>query len=94
MPGIPKGIDFLKVHKAMDSIPGVIKVHNLRIWSLNMDKVALSAHIVCAQNEDQARILRKASQRLRSEFDIFDLTLQVEEYKEEMDECTQCQSLN
>lgn len=92
--GIPKGIDFIKVHKTMDVIPGVIKVHNLRIWSLNMDKVALSAHIVTAPNEDKTRILKKASERLRSEFDIFDLTLQVEEYREEMDDCSQCQSPN
>jgi zinc transporter 2 len=45
MEGIPKGIDLLEVQRLLFEIPGVIKVHNLRIWSLSLDKIALSTHL-------------------------------------------------
>lgn len=27
------------------SLPGVVRVHNLRIWALSLDKTALAAHL-------------------------------------------------
>ena len=42
---MPKGIDFLEVQQTLLEIPGVVTVHNLRIWSLSLDKVALSTHL-------------------------------------------------
>lgn len=45
MEGIPKGIDFNEVRAIFLSIPGVKRVHNLRIWALSLDKTALSAHL-------------------------------------------------
>lgn len=45
MEGMPKGIDFNDVQNIFMNIPGVKKVHNLRIWALSLDKTALSAHI-------------------------------------------------
>lgn len=91
MEGIPRGIDFLEVQRVVFAIHGVVKVHNLRIWSLSMDKIALSAHLAIAPQEDAMSILRQASKEIRSKFDIFELTLQVEEYKEDMQACSQCQ---
>lgn len=45
MEGIPKGIDFNDVMNILMRIEGVKRVHNLRIWALSLDKIALSAHI-------------------------------------------------
>lgn len=45
MEGKPKGIDFEQVTETFLSIDGVQKVHNLRIWALSLDKIALSAHL-------------------------------------------------
>lgn len=45
MEGIPKGIDIQEVQKTLYNIQGVRKVHNLRIWSLSLDKAALSTHL-------------------------------------------------
>ena len=47
--GIPKGINIEDLQTMLERIPGVIKVHNLRVWSLSMDKPALSAHIVIGE---------------------------------------------
>lgn len=44
-PGIPKGIDYCDVLETFMSIDGVLKVHNLRIWALSLDKTALAAHL-------------------------------------------------
>jgi len=46
---MPKGIDFLEVQKVLNEIPGVQKVHNLRIWSLSLDKTALGAHLAISE---------------------------------------------
>lgn len=43
--GLPRGLDFNVVQDTFLSIDGVLKVHNLRIWALSMDKTALSAHL-------------------------------------------------
>lgn len=72
-------------------IRGVVKVHNLRIWSISLDKVALSTHLAVEKGQDAASILRAASHAIRSKFDIFELTIQVEEYREEMADCKQCE---
>lgn len=72
-------------------IPGVRKVHNLRVWSLSLDKVALSTHLAVEKGCDAAVILKAASTAIRSKFDIFELTIQVEEYREEMADCKQCE---
>ena len=45
LPGLPRGLDFNIVQESFLSIEGVSRVHNLRIWALSMDKVALSAHL-------------------------------------------------
>ena len=36
-------------------------------------------------------ILKEASTKIREKYNIYEMTLQVEEFQEDMDECTQCQ---
>jgi cation diffusion facilitator family transporter len=91
MEGIPKGIDFIEVQRTLFNIPGVKRVHNLRIWSLSLDKIALSTHLAIDIGQDPTAILRRASSDIRNRFEIFELTIQVEEYRDEMKDCTQCQ---
>jgi len=45
MEGIPKGFEYSQVENTFMQIDGVVKVHNLRIWALSLDKTALSAHL-------------------------------------------------
>lgn len=49
MEGKPKGIDFEQVSQTFLGIDGVVKVHNLRIWALSLDKIALSAHLAISK---------------------------------------------
>lgn len=45
MEGTPSYLDFNDVMTTFLEIEGVIRVHNLRIWGLSINKVALSAHL-------------------------------------------------
>lgn len=45
MEGTPTYLDYTEVLDTFLRIDGVIRVHNLRIWALSINKVALSAHL-------------------------------------------------
>lgn len=49
MEALPKGIDFEEVMNIVLNIEGVKRVHNLRIWALSLDKVAMSAHVAISK---------------------------------------------
>lgn len=38
-------------------------------------------------------ILKIASQKMHSKFNFFEMTLQIEEFQEQMDRCEQCQDV-
>nr|AKN21628.1 slc30a-8 [Schmidtea mediterranea] len=91
MEGTPKDLDFNEVKAAFYDLPGVIEVHNLRMWSLTISKTALSVHIAIDPDQETHTILRDASNMLRQRFQIADVTIQLENYVSEMAECQQCQ---
>lgn len=49
MEGAPKGVDFNDVMTILLKINGVRRVHNLRVWALSLDKIAMSAHIAISK---------------------------------------------
>ncbi|XP_046439387.1 zinc transporter 2-like [Daphnia pulex] len=91
MEGLPRGLDFNRVQHTFLSIDGVIRVHNLRIWALTMDKVALSAHLAIRRGSKTQEVLIQASQLVRSKFNVFEMTLQIEKFEAGMEDCVQCQ---
>ena len=44
--GIPQNVNFSVAKDTFLRVPGIVTVHNLRIWGLTTDKTALSAHLV------------------------------------------------
>ena len=36
-------------------------------------------------------VLKEASTKIRGKYNIYEMTLQVEEFQDDMDDCTQCQ---
>ncbi|GIY95320.1 zinc transporter 2 [Caerostris extrusa] len=57
MEGVPKHISFKKIHEILFSLPQVSQVHHLRMWSLTLGKVALSAHVVIKRGENPSQVL-------------------------------------
>ncbi|OON22500.1 hypothetical protein X801_01593 [Opisthorchis viverrini] len=49
MEATPRGLDFNDVKNALNDVPGVVELHNLRMWSLTMNKTAVSVHLAVAE---------------------------------------------
>ena len=76
MERVPEHLDYAEIGRALASIPGVRDVHDLHVWSMGADEVALSAHMGIEAGESWPRVLAEAQRRMRERFGIAHLTLQ------------------
>ncbi|VDD89337.1 unnamed protein product [Enterobius vermicularis] len=88
--GRPSSIDYQAVFESLENITGVEKVHDLRIWSLTLDKVAISVHLEISSRSDSQRVLKDTTLMLRNEYGVHESTVQIECYSEAMDDCNFC----
>jgi cobalt-zinc-cadmium efflux system protein len=78
----PASINVAEVQRTLDAVPGVDSVHDLHIWSVASNFVALSGHVrlehapSCAEHQ---RLLVELRQLLQTRFGIEHVTLQLEE---------------
>ncbi|XP_006862333.1 PREDICTED: zinc transporter 2 isoform X1 [Chrysochloris asiatica] len=91
MEGTPKGVDFTAVRDLLLSVEGVEALHSLHIWALTVTQPVLSVHIAIAQNSDAQAVLKAASARLQGKFHFHTMTIQIEDYSEDMKDCQECQ---
>ena len=89
--GIPRGIDFSEVVESLESLEGVKNVHDLRIWALTMDKVALSVHLAIDIETDAQEVLRSTNYMLRRHYGVYESTVQIERYNVSMKDCSKCE---
>ncbi|XP_077485935.1 putative proton-coupled zinc antiporter SLC30A3 [Amblyomma americanum] len=95
MEGIPHSIDYHQVKRLLLSVDGVARVHDLHIWALSLDKLAVSAHVVLVPGADAMSVRRNASRTIRRNVDVFKLTLQMEEFEEGIRQhCRRCSELS
>ncbi|SPP79223.1 MAP7 domain-containing protein 1 [Drosophila guanche] len=90
MEATPDYMDYDEVQRQFLSIEGVEHVHNLRIWALSINKVALSAHLAIKKDADAQRILEEATTMIHKRYRFFETTIQIEEYTPGMEQCEQC----
>ncbi|RMF31706.1 MAG: cation transporter [Candidatus Nitrosothermus koennekii] len=77
--GVPKGIDLNILYDAIKSIDGVSDVHDLHVWCITTDLLALSAHVIVKDqmvSESTSIIDRIRRQMLK--FGISHVTIQIE----------------
>ncbi|XP_058574529.1 proton-coupled zinc antiporter SLC30A2 isoform X3 [Neofelis nebulosa] len=91
MEGTPKGVDFTAVRDLLLSVEGVEALHSLHIWALTVSQPVLSVHIAIAQNADAQVVLKAASTCLQGKFHFHTMTIQIEDYSEDMKDCQACQ---
>ncbi|XP_039089950.1 zinc transporter 2 isoform X2 [Hyaena hyaena] len=91
MEGTPKGVDFTAVRDLLLSVEGVEALHSLHIWALTVSQPVLSVHIAIAQNADAQAVLKAASTSLQGKFHFHTMTIQIEDYSEDMKDCQACQ---
>ena len=81
--GAPDSVDVNAVQEALLSVPGVMDVHDLHVWTINDRTPAASAHLVLADGinttQSSGPILDAASDALRQQFGLTHTTLQLEE---------------
>lgn len=81
MESVPSGIDLMKVREAILSVPDVLSVHDLHIWTLATGFVAFSGHVVVDPSVGvegcQERLLQ-IREILREGFGIAHSTVQLE----------------
>ncbi|KAL8735931.1 MAG: hypothetical protein Q9166_000493 [cf. Caloplaca sp. 2 TL-2023] len=75
----PLGVDLEDVRKDLESIPGVVKVHELHIWRLSQWKSVATAHAVTTEGtlegwEEVARVMGECL----CAYGVHDVTLQPE----------------
>ncbi|XP_055087229.1 proton-coupled zinc antiporter SLC30A2-like, partial [Periophthalmus magnuspinnatus] len=78
MEACPEHVQMDSVCEMLLSVSGVVSVHSLRVWSLNLNVPLLSAHVITDADADAQLVLMRASDLLRSEFGFSSVTIQVE----------------
>ena len=83
--GVPDGMSARAVRERMEGVASVSEVHDLHVWTVSPGYIALSAHVVIADQRLSAAeaVVRELRRVLADEFGITHTTIQIE--------CTSCQ---
>ncbi|KAK3596554.1 hypothetical protein CHS0354_027008 [Potamilus streckersoni] len=93
MEGTPRGMSMDLIKSSFLEIDGVCDIHDLRVWSLSLSKIALSVHLAVKAGTDPMHILSEATAKIQREFGITETTIQVEAFVDDMVNCTMCKDL-
>ena len=76
----PRHLELEAVANAMQSVDGVISVHDLHLWTITSGLYALSGHVTVRSEtlHEGSRIIEDVSGKLRDAFGIEHVTLQLE----------------
>lgn len=74
----PAHINPQEVENSLLSLPQVVLVHDLHIWSITTGKDALSVHVVAQSEADYNKLLSEIQQMLATKFGIDHATIQIE----------------
>jgi cobalt-zinc-cadmium efflux system protein len=75
--GVPFEVDPGAVREYLESLPGVLEIHDLHIWAMGTSQTALTAHLVMPAGCPSDGFLQEAAQDLHDRFEIGHVTLQV-----------------
>jgi cobalt-zinc-cadmium efflux system protein len=78
--GVPADLDFEAVAESVRSVPGVLGIHDLHIWTICSNLLALSVHATVGDlpADERDRIVCEINERLSTRFDIAETTVQTE----------------
>ncbi|MEX0915456.1 MAG: cation diffusion facilitator family transporter [Wenzhouxiangellaceae bacterium] len=78
MERVPARLDLEDVRAAMHQVDGVVEIHDLHIWQISSERVALSAHVVTHDLEAWPDLLGRINAMLLERYRIDHPTLQPE----------------
>jgi len=76
--GVPEGVNLAEVERELRSVPGVIGVHDLHVWSITSGKNSLTAHLGLAPQADADGVLQQATALVARRFGISHTTIQTD----------------
>ncbi|ESO86771.1 hypothetical protein LOTGIDRAFT_166773 [Lottia gigantea] len=92
--GTPRDVSYDYVKDKLESLHGIEAVHSLHIWSLTLGRNALTVHLAIKNIVTHNNVLQNAKKLLKSEFDFYHVTIQVENYHQEvMSQCDECNEI-
>jgi cobalt-zinc-cadmium efflux system protein len=86
--GVPKGLDLGAIASTINEAQGVDSMHDLHVWALAPEQVALSCHVVVSEERlaEGEHLVRRLELALCQGFGVGHTTIQVEA-------CHQCSAL-
>lgn len=75
---VPEGIDRAAVKAYLDTLPGIVEVHDLHIWALSTTETALTAHLIHDDGTPHDALLPEICTQIRERFGIGHATIQLE----------------
>jgi cobalt-zinc-cadmium efflux system protein len=76
MEAVPPHLSYEEIGRALTGQTGVLGVHDLHVWHMSSNRVALSAHIAIAEASQWPQILAASQRLLDQRFAIDHVTLQ------------------
>ena len=78
--GTPAHVNIVNLQKQLKEIPGVSSVHDLHVWTLTSGMIAMSSHVVMADNNfNRGAVLADVRALARERFKIDHTTVQIED---------------
>jgi cobalt-zinc-cadmium efflux system protein len=76
----PRSVDLNEIRTAMQSVEGVVGVHDLHVWSLTAQTHALASHVQVIEMPltECESVLERLNHQLRDHFGISHTTIQIE----------------
>jgi cobalt-zinc-cadmium efflux system protein len=78
MEGVPLHLEVEQVQQAMVDTDKVVDVHDVHVWALSSEVIALSAHVVLRDMNDWPEVLTALHHTLQYNFKIEHATIQPE----------------
>lgn len=75
---VPQGIDPMEVESYLETLPGVMAVHDLHIWGMSTTEAALTVHLVKPDARIDDALLARINKDLHVRFGIDHVTVQFE----------------
>lgn len=75
---VPRGIEPRSVRAYLETLPGVVSIHDLHIWPMSTTETALTCHLVIPGAQHDDAFMQRICEELNRRFEIGHATIQIE----------------
>ena len=76
--GVPQQVHLPSVQTYLESLAGVVNVHDLHIWAMGTSQIAMTVHLVMPDGSLSDDFLEVVTEELHERFEIVHPTIQIE----------------